>query len=132
MISYNAPHDTFGLAVAEEIASALRKQGYDANAVPARGHAAGPIVVTGRVLLIDAGSRATRYLVGFGAGSAKFGVSGIVRNAQGQELARFSDERWSGFGVFGGNPITLVQKCLRAVGNDVARMLHTGKYRTGS
>ncbi len=59
-IHYNAPHDTFGLAIAEEIAGALRKEGHDADAVPAGGNPAGPIVVSGRILKIDAGSRATR------------------------------------------------------------------------
>lgn len=128
-ITYNAPHDTFGLAVAEEIAGALRKRGHVAHAVPARGEVPGEIVVTGRIVKIDAGSRATRYWVGFGAGSAKFGVEGNVQNAEGAEVATFADERWSGFGVFGGNSVSLVQKCLRAVGNDVAKMIDTGQYR---
>ena len=45
-------------------------------------------------------------------------------------MATFSDERWSSMGVFGGNSISLVRKCLRAVGQDVAKMIDTGQYRT--
>lgn len=129
-VTYNAPYETFGLAVAEEIAAALRKRGHVAHAIPAGGEVTGSIVVTGNVTRIDAGSRAQRYWVGFGAGAAKFGVEGGVKKADGNEVVRFSDERWSGFGVFGGNSISLVRKCLRAVGQDVAKMIDTGEYRT--
>jgi len=129
-VTYNAPYETFGLAVAEEIAAGLRKRGHQAEAVSAGGEVKGSVVVTGRVKRIDAGSRATRYWVGFGAGAAKFGVEGSVKEAQSGEVATFSDERWSGFGVFGGNSISLVRKCLRAVGQDVAKMIDTGQYRT--
>jgi hypothetical protein len=131
-IHYNAPHDHFGRTIAEEIASGLRTQGHTASVVSAGENPAGPIVVVGRIAKIEAGSRATRYLIGFGAGSAKFGVTGVVQNGQGEELATFADERWAGVGVFGGNPIDLVQKCLRKVGQDVALMMHTGQYRTAA
>jgi len=130
MVTYNAPYDTFGLAIAEEIAAELRKRGHQAEAVPAGGEVKGSILVMGDVERIDAGSRSTRYFVGFGAGSAKFGVDGSVKEAQGGEVATFSDERWSGFGVFGGSSTSLVRKCLRAVGQDVAKMIDTGQYRT--
>jgi hypothetical protein len=129
-VTYNAPYDTFGLAIAEEIAAGLRKRGHQAEAVPAGGTAKGSIIVTGDVKRIDAGSRSQRYWVGFGAGAAKFGVEGSVKEAKGKEVASFSDERWSGFGVFGGNSISLVRKCLRVVGQDVAEMIDTGQYRT--
>jgi len=127
-IYFNAPHDAFGLMVAEEIAGALRKRGHQAEAVPAGGTHSGEIVVSGRIVRINAGSRPLRYWVGFGAGAAKFGVDGQVTKADGGQVGSFSHERWSGFGVFGGNSVSLVQKCLRAVGNDIAKMVDTGMY----
>jgi hypothetical protein len=126
-IHYNGPHDTFGLVLAEEIASRLSKLGHNAKAVPAAGRHEAQTVVTGRITRIEGGSRATRYWVGFGAGAAKVGVVGSVREGN-RELARFSHERWSGFGVFGGASASLLQKCLRAIGADVAKMIDTGQY----
>src|SRR3990172_8232681 len=52
-IHYNAPNDAFGLAIAEEIASALTKNGHRADAVPARGEPKGQIIVSGRIVRID-------------------------------------------------------------------------------
>jgi hypothetical protein len=129
-VHYNSPHDTFGLVVAQQIADYLRQKGHSAQAVPAGAAPVGPIVVTGRITMIDAGSRAARYFAGFGAGAAKFGVAGSVQNAQGEEIASFSDERWSGWGIFGGSSTSLVQKCMRSVGRDVGQMIHTGEYKT--
>lgn len=130
-IHYDAPHHVFGLRVAEEIAGALRERGHRAEAVPASAVPGNPIIVRGRIVLIDGGSRAARYWAGFGAGAAKFGVKGSVQGADGAELARFADERrasgtWS-YG--GGSSMKLVQKCLRVVAEDVAEMIDTGQYR---
>jgi len=128
---YNAPHDDFGLRVAEEIAGALRKRGHRAEAVPASAVSENPIIVRGRIVLIDAGSRAARYWAGFGAGAAKFGVEGSVQGADGAELPRFSDERRASgtWNYGGGSSVELVQKCLRVVAEDIAKMIDTGQYR---
>ena len=127
-VRYNEPTEAFGLAIAEQIAGALLEKGIEADVAPAGQTAAADLVVSGRITRIDAGSRSQRYWVGFGAGSAKFGVVGTVRESDGKKVATFSHERWSGFGVFGGNSASLVQKCLRAVGRDVAKMIETGSY----
>lgn len=126
-VQYNGPHDTFGLVVAQEIASRLGKLGHNAKAVPAAGRHDAQTVVTGRVTRIEGGNRAARYFVGFGAGAAKVGVVGSVREGN-REVASFSHERWSGVGVFGGASASLLQKCLRAIGADVAKMIDTGQY----
>ena len=126
-VHYNGPHDSFGLVVAEEIASRLGKLGHSAKAVPAAGRHNAQTVVTGRITRIDGGSRATRYWVGFGAGAAKVGVAGSVREGN-REVASFSHDRWSGTGVFGGASASLLQKCLRAIGADVAKMIDKGQY----
>lgn len=127
-VSYGESTDAFGLTVASEIASALRKRGHDAEAVPRGGAPDGDVLVKGRILRIDGGNRATRYLVGFGAGAAKLGVEGEVERADGASLGSFSHERWAGMGVFGGATAALMAKCQRAVSHDVAEMIATGQY----
>lgn len=126
-VDYSGPHDGFGLMVAESVASRLRRLGHDAKAIPASGRHDAQTVVTGRLTLIDGGSRSTRYWVGFGAGAAKLSIAGSVREGN-REVASFSRERWSGTGVFGGASASLLEKCARAVGADVAEMIDTGRY----
>ncbi|MGH0033122.1 MAG: DUF4410 domain-containing protein [Myxococcota bacterium] len=134
-VKYPEDFESFGLVVAEEIAGQLRDLGHNAEAVPIGGAHTGHVVVTGRVLKIDAGSRAARYWVGYGAGAAVFGVEGTVTMADGGEAGTFLHERRSGWGAFGGNSVSLVQKCVRAVGRDVAHTVHERSYfktETGS
>ena len=73
--NYNAPTGSLGLALAEEIAGELRRQGHTAEAIPAGGQPTGDVIVRGRLVRMDGGSRALRYWVGFGAGAAKFGTA---------------------------------------------------------
>jgi hypothetical protein len=128
VVKYGGPHDGFGLALAEEVASQLRRRGFDAQAAPAGDVPETPVVISGRILHVNSGNRATRYLVGFGAGAARFGAAGSLLRADGTELASFSRERASSFGIFGGSSSSLVQKCLRSVGNDIAEFVKTGRY----
>jgi len=127
--NYDAPTGSLGLALAEEIAGELRRQGHTAEAIPAGGQPTGDVIVRGRLVRVDGGSRAQCYWVGFGAGAAKFGTAGDVLKRDGTQLASFADERRSGFGIFGGATETLMQKCVRQVGRDIAEMVHTGEYR---
>jgi hypothetical protein len=92
-VRYNEPVDAFGLAMAEEIAGALRKKGYAAEAFPAGREPRGDVVVRGRYLLIDGGSRALRYWVGFGAGAAKMRVEGDVTRSDGTAIGHFAPGR---------------------------------------
>ena len=131
--SIHNPESTtaMGLAIAEQIAARLDALGIAAAAIPSRATPpAGDVVVGGDVTLIEAGSRAQRYWVGFGAGAAKFGVRGWVRDGSPTDLATFQRERWSGFGIFGGSSVNLVQQCMEAVARDIAKMIETGKYTT--
>jgi hypothetical protein len=57
------------------------------------------LVVEGRFTVLNPGNRAKRYWGGFGAGKAKVCVEGRVVDAEGVELATFSDCR-SGTGMF--------------------------------
>ena len=57
------------------------------------------LVVEGRFTVLNPGSRGKRLMIGLGAGKAKICVEGRVVDAQGSELATFSDCR-SGTGMY--------------------------------
>ena len=128
-VAYSEPHETFGLALAEEVAEELRKRHHDAVAVPAGGTLSADVIVNGRMTRIDGCSRALRYWVGFGTGAAVFGAQGEVSKTDGTRMATFWDEHASGWGVFGGASSTLLQKCLKRTGAEIAKMVDSGNYQ---
>ncbi|MEM7481708.1 MAG: DUF4410 domain-containing protein [Acidobacteriota bacterium] len=82
--------------------------------------AAGDLLLRGRVVEMDPGSRAARYWGGFGAGAARAKISGeVVDGGSGEVLLRFTQERRSGVGVGGGNYVNLMNRSLRAIGKDL-------------
>jgi hypothetical protein len=90
------------------------------------GKAAGTLVIRGKVLEMDPGSKAARYWAGFGAGAARTKIEGEIVDAQsGEVLARFTQERRSGVGVMGGDYKELMQRNLNTIGEDVAAILKT-------
>lgn len=88
------------------------------------GKNAGTLIIRGKVVELDPGSKAARYWAGFGAGAARAKIEGEIVDAKsGQVLARFTQERRSGVGVMGGDYQELMQRNLNAVGEDIANML---------
>lgn len=86
--------------------------------------ASGALIIRGKVVVMDPGSRAARYWAGFGAGAAKTKIEGeIVDGRSGEVLVRFTQERRSGVGVMGGDYEGLMQRNLNAIGEDVANIL---------
>lgn len=84
----------------------------------------GSLVIRARITKSDPGSQAARYWASFGAGAAKVGISGeIVDGGTGKVLARFTQERRSGFGLFGGGYRELLDRTLRQIGGDVAGLI---------
>jgi hypothetical protein len=82
---------------------------------------AGVLLLRGRVLEMDPGSRAARYWAGFGAGAARTKLEGeLVDAASGRVLLRFTQERRSGVGLGGGSYVNLLNRNLRAIGEDLA------------
>jgi Domain of unknown function (DUF4410) len=80
--------------------------------------------IRGKVLVMDPGSQAARYWGGFGAGAARTQILGeVVDGGSGQVLLRFSQERRSGFGAFGGDYEKLMKRNLRQIGGDVSGLL---------
>ena len=86
------------------------------------GHA---LLIKGKVITLDPGSRGARYGVGMGAGAARAKVSGEVVEADtGKILLRFTHEKraGSGFGFAGGNSKKLMLKSAEHVGEDLGKV----------
>ena len=88
--------------------------------------AAKTLIIRGKVEDLSPGSRAKRYLAGFGAGAAGTKFSGEIIDAKsGEVLARFTQERRSGgtFKFAGGNDMDVMRDSVHAAGKDVAHIL---------
>ena len=82
------------------------------------------LLVRARIMKSDPGSQAARYWGGFGAGAAKVGITGeIVDGRTNKVLVRFTQERRSGFGLFGGGYRELLDRSMRQIGGDVAGLI---------
>jgi len=81
------------------------------------------LVVEGRFTVIQPGSRAKRWLVGFGKGKSGVQVEGTVKNAKGELLAEFTHMRNSGIGLAGGDYEKFLTDDTRDVGIDIAEFL---------
>ncbi|MBV9493254.1 MAG: DUF4410 domain-containing protein, partial [Acidobacteria bacterium] len=82
------------------------------------------LIIRGKVTEMDPGSRAARYWAGFGAGAARSEIEGeVIDAATGETLLRFTQQRRSGVGVYGGNYQDLMKRNLNTIGEDVGAML---------
>ena len=92
------------------------------DAKPGKG--AGTLIVKAKVMEMDPGSKAARYFAGFGAGAARAKITGEIIDARTKAvLVRFTQERRSGVGMMGGDYVNLMNRNLRALGEDVANLL---------
>jgi hypothetical protein len=88
------------------------------------------LVIEGHFSKIDPGSKAKRYWVGFGAGHSGTEVEGTVKDAAGNVLAKFKQERIAVMGAFGGDYVAKMTADCRDIGEDLAVFLDawaTGK-----
>ena len=100
----------------------LDQKVYLAGAKPSK--TGGTLLIRAKVTVMDPGSRAARYWAGFGAGAARSEISGEIVDAKtGEVLIRFTQQRRSGVGVYGGDYQELMQRNLNTIGEDVAHML---------
>lgn len=83
----------------------------------------GAIVVEGRFVTMDPGSRAKRYFAGFGAGKSAVAVTGSVKDASGKMLAAFEQRRVGTMGMGGGDSLGKLMSDSRSIGEDVATFL---------
>ena len=84
---------------------------------------AGALVVEGKFVTLDPGSRAKRYFAGFGAGKSSVKVTGAVKDASGATLATFEQRRIGAMGVGGGDSLGKLMSDSRSIGEDIAKFL---------
>lgn len=89
------------------------------------GTSEGTLVIRGKVVMMDPGSKSKRFFGGiYGAGAAKTKIEGEIIDAKsGEVLARFTQERRSSIGVLAGDYQELMQRNLNTIGEDVANIL---------
>jgi hypothetical protein len=83
----------------------------------------GALVVEGRFVTIDPGSRAKRYFAGFGAGKSSVKVAGQVKDASGRVLAEFEQRRIGTMGMAGGDSLGKLMADSRSIGEDIGLFL---------
>jgi hypothetical protein len=82
------------------------------------------LIVEGKFVTIDPGSRAKRYFAGFGAGKSSVKVTGTVKDASGRTLATFEQRRIGTMGVGGGDSLGKLMSDARSIGDDIAKFLN--------
>ena len=83
----------------------------------------GALVVEGRFVTLDPGSRAKRYFAGFGAGKSSVKVAGTVKDSTGRTLASFEQRRIGAMGLGGGDSLAKLTSDSRSIGEDIAKFL---------
>lgn len=112
--------------LAERFASALTGSGpFKQVVVLKEGESApaGALVLSGKFVTLDPGSRAKRYFAGFGAGKSSVKVAGTVTDAQGKTLATFEQRRIGAMGMGGGDSLGKLMADSRNIGEDLAKFM---------
>lgn len=81
------------------------------------------LIVSGRFTELNPGSRAKRYVVGFGAGKSAVAVAGEVADNAGTLLAKFQQRRVASMGMFGGDSVKKMRDDCENIGEDLASFL---------
>ena len=83
----------------------------------------GALIVEGKFVTIDPGSRAKRYFAGFGAGKSSVKVTGQVKDSNGRTLAQFEQRRIGTMGIGGGDSLGKLMSDSRSIGEDIGKFL---------
>ena len=83
----------------------------------------GALVVEGKFVELNPGSRAKRYFAGFGAGKSSVKVVGSVKDSTGRTLATFDQRRIGAMGLGGGDSLGKMMSDARSIGEDIAKFL---------
>jgi hypothetical protein len=83
----------------------------------------GALVIEGKFVTLDPGSRTRRYLIGFGAGKSSVKVTGAVKDSAGRTLATFEQRRIGAMGLGGGDSLGKLMSDARSIGEDIATFL---------
>jgi len=110
----------------DRFVTTLQKLGPFKSARVLKGEEAAPdgtLVIEGKFVAIDPGSRAKRYFAGFGAGKSSVKVTGVVKDSTGRTLATFEQRRIGTMGMGGGDSLGKLMSDTRAIGEDLAKFL---------
>jgi Domain of unknown function (DUF4410) len=83
----------------------------------------GALLVEGKFVTLDPGSRTKRYFAGFGAGKSSVKVAGAVKDSAGHTLATFEQRRIGAMGMGGGDSLGKLMSDSRSIGEDIAKFL---------
>lgn len=83
----------------------------------------GALIVEGKFVQLDPGSRAKRYFAGFGAGKSSVKVAGVVKDASGRTLVAFEQRRVGAMGFGGGDSLGKLMSDSRDIGEDIAKFM---------
>jgi hypothetical protein len=111
--------------LADRFVSRLKELGSfpEVSSDPAGSVSPGSLLVEGKFVELDPGSRAKRYLVGMGAGKSAVAVEGSVKSADGTLLATFRQKRVGVMGMGGGDSIGKLSSDTKSIGEDLAKFL---------
>lgn len=112
--------------LSERFVAALKASGPFSDVVtlkPGETPPAGALVMTGRFVTLDPGSRTKRYFAGFGAGKSSVKVAGEVKDAGGKTLATFEQRRIGAMGMGGGDSLGKLMADSRNIGEDLAKFM---------
>ena len=112
--------------LAERFATTLKASGPFKDAIALTAGAPPPpgaLVLSGRFVTLDPGSRAKRYFAGFGAGKSSVKVVGEVKDASGKTIAAFEQRRIGSMGMGGGDSLGKLMADARNIGEDLAKFM---------
>ena len=111
--------------LAERFVASLEKGPFQAVRVAKADEAVpeGAVVVEGKFVTIDPGSRTKRYFAGFGAGKSSVKVTGAVKDSAGRTLAKFEQRRIGTMGMGGGDSLGKLMDDSRSIGEDIGKFL---------
>jgi hypothetical protein len=97
--------------------------------MPEQASADGILVLRATVVQVDPGSRAARYWIGFGAGTAFVRIKGELVDAKTNAvLLRFVQMRAQAMGAFGGDYDGMLGDCITSIGKDICRLINLFNY----
>jgi hypothetical protein len=112
--------------LADQFVAELKERGpfSDVSVLSPDGSApADAVIVEGKFIELDPGSRAKRYFVGFGAGKSGVTVEGVVKTADGTQLATFKQRRVGVMGAAGGDSMEKLRSDTTNIAEDIAKFL---------
>lgn len=127
VMRYDGPPQWIGVELAQQIVAHLRRAGVHAEISSLGAPSDADLVIRGRIVAADGGSKGKRIMVGMGAGGANLRIEGEAVRSEGSVIGSFALKRRSARAV---DSVVLMEACTNTLGHDVAIMVTTNTYRT--